>query len=223
MVTDSLGTASSPATVNVSFNDVALIANAGSNQSAMIRGTVTLNGSKSTDTDGEPLSYKWFLVSGSERQQGGDFKSNSTNRFFCAGSARHVCGAAHCQRRLSQQPPCNSRDCGSEPADIVGSLVAQIQERQGVIGTLPDDAFKFKGSRALISLELNAVLLSVEKHDYGFALLLIQGILAQADGCATIGRPDNNDLITNCPDQSEFYPALLNIAAEVRALVPPGQ
>ena len=101
------------------------------------------------------------------------------------------------------------------------SLVAQIQERQGVIGTLPDDAFKFKGSRALISLELNAVLLSVEKHDYGFALLLIQGILAQADGCATIGRPDNNDLITNCPDQSEFYPALLNIKAEVRALVPP--
>ena len=71
------------------------------------------------------------------------------------------------------------------------SLVQQIQERQGVIATLPDDAFKFKGARALISLELNVVLLSVEKQDYRIALLLIQGILAQAEGCATIGRPDN--------------------------------
>jgi hypothetical protein len=88
------------------------------------------------------------------------------------------------------------------------SLIAQIQERQGVIATLPDDGFRFNGARALISLELNAVLLSVEAHDYRVALVLLQGILAQADGCATIGRPDNNDLITNCPDQSEFYPAL---------------
>jgi hypothetical protein len=47
-------------------------------------------------------------------------------------------------------------------------------------------------------------------------------LLAQSDGCATIGRPDADDLITNCPDQSEFYPALLNIKAEVKALVPPG-
>src|SRR3982074_3464232 len=62
-VTDSLGTASSPASVKVSFNDVAPITNAGSSQSAMVGGTVTLNGSKSTDTDGVALTYKWSLVS----------------------------------------------------------------------------------------------------------------------------------------------------------------
>jgi len=103
------------------------------------------------------------------------------------------------------------------------SLVAQIQERQGVIATLPNDAFKFTGARALISLELNAVLLSIEKHDYRAALLVLQTvILPQANGCDKIGKPDNNDSITNCPDQSEFCPALLNITAEVKALVPPG-
>jgi chitinase len=42
IVTDSLGTASTPATVNVSFNDVAPIANAGSSQSAVVGETVTL-------------------------------------------------------------------------------------------------------------------------------------------------------------------------------------
>jgi hypothetical protein len=29
-----------------------------------------------------------------------------------------------------------------------------------------------------------------------------------------------SNLITNCADQGEFYPALLNITAELRALVP---
>ena len=56
------------------------------------------------------------------------------------------------------------------------SLVAQIQERQGVIATLPNDAFKFTGARALISLELNAVLLSIEKHDYRAALLVLHAL-----------------------------------------------
>ena len=96
VVADSLGTASSPATVNVSFNDVAPIANAGSNQSAMVGGTVTLNGSQSTDTDGKRTQLQVVFGVGSERQQSGDFKSNHANCFFCAGSTRHVCGATDC-------------------------------------------------------------------------------------------------------------------------------
>jgi PKD repeat protein/glutamine cyclotransferase len=218
VVTDSLGTSSSPATVQVSFNDVAPIANAGSNQSAVVGATVTLNGSKSTDTDGEPLTYKWSVVSAPSGSKAAI--SNPTAKI--ASFVPDLPGTFVVQLIV------NDGFLKSLPAtaEIVAvsqqsSLIAQIQERQGVIATLPDDAFKFKGARAFISLELNAVLLSVEAHDYRVALVLLQGILAQADGCATIGRPDNNDLITNCPDQSEFYPALLNIAAEVRALVPP--
>ncbi len=56
----------------------------------------------------------------------------------------------------------------------------------------------------LLFVELNAVLLSVEEHDYRAALLLQNAILTQADGCATTGAPDKSDLITNCLDQSEF-------------------
>jgi hypothetical protein len=219
VVTDSLGTASSPSSVQVSFNDVAPIANAGSNQSAVVGATVTLNGSKSTETDGEALTYKWSLVSAPSG--GKPMILNPT-----AQSASFV---PDLPGTFVVQLIVNDGFLKSLPAtaEIVAvsqqtSLIAQIQERQGVNATLPDDGFKFKGARAIIAIELNAVLLSVEAHDYKVALALIEGILAQADGCATTGRPDNNDLITNCPDQSEFYPALLNIKAEVKALVPPG-
>src|SRR6201987_4684191 len=87
------------------------------------------------------------------------------------------------------------------------SLVAQIQERQGVIGTLPDDAFKFKGSRALISLELNAVLLSVEKHDYRAALLVLRTvILPQADGCAIAQTRDQLRRMIAAFSRKSSYP-----------------
>jgi hypothetical protein len=101
------------------------------------------------------------------------------------------------------------------------SLIQQIQERQGVIRTLPNDGFKGAWARELISIELNDVLLSLEHKRYSLALLVIKIILAQTDGCATTGAPDRTDLITNCSVQSEFYPALLNIEAEVEALVQP--
>ena len=53
------------------------------------------------------------------------------------------------------------------------SLITQIQERQGVIATLPDDGFKFKGARAIMAIELNAVLLSLETHDYRATLVVL--------------------------------------------------
>jgi hypothetical protein len=218
VVTDSLGTASSPSTVLVSFNDVAPIANAGSNQSAMVGGTVTLNGSKSTDTDGEPLTYKWSLVSAPSGS-----KAAISNPTAQSASIVPDLPGTFVVQLIVNDGFLNSLPATAEIAVVSQqtSLIAQIQERQGVIATLPNDGFRFTGARAIMAIELNGLLLSVEAHDYVAALVVIDVLLAQSNGCATIGRPDANDLITNCPDQSEFYPALLNIAAEIKALVPP--
>jgi hypothetical protein len=56
IVTDSLGLGSSPAIVTVTSNNVAPVANAGLSQSALVGQTVTLNGSGSNDSDGDPLT-----------------------------------------------------------------------------------------------------------------------------------------------------------------------
>lgn len=218
VVTDSLGTPSSPSSVLVSFSDVAPIANAGSNQSAVVGATVTLNGSLSTDTDGTALTYKWSLVSAPSGS-----KAAISNPTAQSASLVPDLPGTFVVQLIVNDGFLNSLPATAQIAVVSQqtSLIAQIQERQGVIATLPDDGFKFKGARAIMAVELNGVLLSVEKHGYRIALAIIDALLAQSDGCATSGAPDRTDLITNCADQSEFYPALLNIEAEVKALVQP--
>lgn len=65
VVTDSLGTASSADEVVITVNNQEPISNAGLDQTINMYETVILDGSGSTDPDGDlPLTYAWFQVSG---------------------------------------------------------------------------------------------------------------------------------------------------------------
>ncbi len=54
---------SAPASVMITTSNTAPVANAGPNQTVKVGVTVTLNGSGSTDADGNPLTYQWSFVS----------------------------------------------------------------------------------------------------------------------------------------------------------------
>ena len=54
---------SAPATVTISTENNAPVADAGANQSALVGDRMTLDGSGSGDIDGDPLAYAWSLTS----------------------------------------------------------------------------------------------------------------------------------------------------------------
>ena len=54
---------SAPSTVTISDVNTAPVANAGPNQTVAIESTIQLNGSGSTDVDGDSLTYRWSILS----------------------------------------------------------------------------------------------------------------------------------------------------------------
>jgi RHS repeat-associated protein len=54
---------SQPSTVTISTNDVAPVANPGANQTVIAGATVQLDGTGSTDSDSQPLTYSWAILS----------------------------------------------------------------------------------------------------------------------------------------------------------------
>jgi hypothetical protein len=96
---------------------------------------------------------------------------------------------------------------------------APIENLQTVIASLPPGAFKNANMQNALLNKLSALLANVETRNYSGALEQLQNdILAKTNGCATVGAPDKNDWIVNCPDQSKVYTRLLDIIAEVKAL-----
>jgi hypothetical protein len=216
IVRDSLGAMSKPATVQVSFHNVAPVANAGLNQSAIIDETVMLNGSGSTDANGDALTYKWSLVSAPRRSHAVIFNSTSVVSSFVP----ELPGTYVVQLIV------NDGFVNSSPVTVEIEVVRpgieltrEVRSLQKVIADLPPTAFKHcKLQNSLLS-KLNAVLHSIREHRYSHALQQLQNdILVKTNGCATAGAPDKNDWIVNCPDQSKVYTPLLNIIAEIRNL-----
>ena len=62
---------SAPATVTITTQNTAPVANAGPNQTVNVGSVVQLNGAGSTDVDGDALTYQWSLITVPSRQHGG--------------------------------------------------------------------------------------------------------------------------------------------------------
>lgn len=185
--------------VLVGFENIKPVANAGTSQSVEIHTTVTLDGSGSTDANGDALSYQWSLISVPEGSA-----STITNP-----SAKITTFIPDKPGTYVVQLIVNDGTVGSDPSTVQIQVITAetaailaIQSCETDIASLDPGVFKNSNMQNTLINKLHAVIASIEAGDYNEALgQLKNDILGKTDGCAKSGEPDKNDWILECEAQ----------------------
>lgn len=220
VVTDEFGASSEPVTVIISFDNVAPVARAATGDTSVPMGeAVYLDGSGSSDANGDPLTYKWSIASRPE------------------GSATAVEPTTGDETRFVPDAPgtyvvsliVNDGLLNSTPSNVtIVAVVTQdstpiqlLNEALSVIDELRDEDFKPGEKRKALT---DKILDVIEKLDEGKIRNAVEklssDVMAKTDGCAANDIPDHNDWLVNCGAQGELFPllfgALASLAPELR-------
>ena len=219
-VTDVFGAASEPDTITVSFENIAPVADAGANQSVIIGDTVFLDGSASSDTNGDSLSYSWSFAAKPAGSLAVIAEPASVQTSFVADETGEYV--------VSLVVNDSFVDSAAVTVTITalghreGAIRALLNARQ-VIGELDPQILK-NGSETSDSMinKIDAVLGMIYPDDgsYGNALnKLINDIWEHTNGCAAGGSPDSNDWILTCEGQGQVYPLIMEAIEHLQNLI----
>lgn len=216
VVTDSFGAVSAPDTATISFQNVKPVANAGNNQAAVVGDTVFMDGSGSSDANGDPLTYGWSIVSAP------------------VGSTAVLSDPTLAQTTLTPDVPgtyvvgliVNDGFINSDPDNITITAIS-VQDQatllltQGFDATnlLDNNVFKGKKRKDNLTKKMGQAIEKVAKGEYLEAVEKIDSILNKMDGCATGGAPDSNDKILTCAAQGQVYPLLVQARSYLLTLL----
>lgn len=216
-VADPFG-ASASDSVDVSFDNLHPVADAGGNQAVVAPVTVLLDGSGSSDPNGDPLTYQWNLATKPE------------------GSAAELYGAGAVSPSFEADLPgtyvvnliVSDGLLSSEPSSVTVTATAGVNEAitilmdtVAMINALPPSSFKNRNMSKPLTNKIAAVISLIEQGNYAEALdKLNRDILPKMDGCAKAGAPDKNDWITDCDAQEEVYPSLVEVVELLKLFFP---
>jgi ethanolamine utilization protein EutQ (cupin superfamily) len=200
---------SAPYTVTISTINVAPIADAGDDQSVNVGNLVTLDGSNSSDPDGDPLTFNWAFTSFPAGSAATLNDATSVNPTFTAD----VAGTYVVSLMV------NDGTVDSEPDKVTISAVTQqteailkVQDGIIAINEIAPEAFNNPNNKKALTSKLNAVIEKLEDGEYQDALKKLENdILNKIDGCALTGSPDKNDWIKDCDSQAVIYPLVLDV------------
>jgi hypothetical protein len=201
---------------NVSFANVQPVANAGTSQSVRVGETVPLDGSGSSDANGDTLSFRWAITSLPEGSGTIIANPNTMITTFVPDLT-----GTYVIQLVVNDGLLDSIGSTTQVQVVANATVAvdAAQDVQISIGSLNPNVFKNATMRNTLNNKLNGVIADIEAGDYVAALdKLQQDILAKTDGCINSGAPDSNDWIKDCVSQGEVYPLILDVMNILRGL-----
>jgi hypothetical protein len=208
-VIDIFGAVSEPDEVTVSFTNVKPVANAGANQAVVVGQKVILDGSASSDANGDPLTFNWSFVSKPPDSQAALAAPEAVQTTFQPDLPGTYVLSLVVDDGLINSDPSNMT---VEVITRQDAIAAKLLELIARINALPDDSFKNSNMRHSLTSKVNAALSMLENQGYAAVLSKLENdLLPKTDGCALDGAPDANDWITNCASQAQIYPLIVEI------------
>ncbi len=179
--------------------------------------TVELDGTSSSDANGDALGYLWSVVAAPE----GSVAELALPTQPIAQFIPDLPGIYQLQLVV------NDGYLQSLPAvteitalSLEAVIVDLIQESIGIIeGEIEITDLKNRNNKGPLAAKLNAVIDLVDAGLYAEAIDKLENdVIGKTDGCAFTGSPDRNDWITNCDAQSLIYPLLMQALEKLKLL-----
>ena len=216
-VTDPFGANASDAVI-VSFENVKPVANAGANQAVVAPSTVLLDGTASSDANGDPLTYQWNMVSKPDGSSAVLINSETAHPSFVADRAGQYVVSLTVSDGLLVSDPSNVTITATFGSTAV---IDVLRDTVNAINGLAPASFKNPNMTNALTNKIAAMIQMIERGNYAEALDKVNNdILAKTNGCAAAGAPDKNDWITDCTAQAQVYPYLIEVMTMLQQMVP---
>ena len=206
-------------TVLVSFDNVPPIADAGNDQARFIGEDVLLDGSGSTDPNGDSLTYAWRFDSqpvGSLTELVADDQQNA--HFYA-----DVAGMYYVRLTVSDGAAQSVDTVQIMVTEVVDAISQSLSDVVDTLDTLEATDFASKHAKRFLSKKINSALKHISMGDYRPALRVLERtVLRRMDGCALRGAPDEQagvDTVTTCEAQAKVYPDVLQAVELLREFI----
>jgi hypothetical protein len=210
VVTDEEGLPSQADIVQISSLNMAPTAEAGPDQLVLSGSLVVLDGSGSTDPEGDPLTYEWSFINSPEA---GDpplsDPTGAVTTFVALFDGQYEVQLDVADAIGPGEPDTVIITAGTG-ADV---SVAFVLEANNIVSQLGPDQVTSENQQAILTRVLSRIVTNIQAGRTRLAYRMLRFPIVRTDGCVERGEPDargrfRRDWVTDCAAQEALYQSL---------------